>query len=74
MRVNIPLSLARTGISLAQKFIPEQARETMEQNNVSMDDIAQILDHLDDFENGDIVNIVADEGAGQNTNVRVYLE
>lgn len=46
----------------------------MEQNNVSMDDIAQILDHLDDFENGDIVNIVADEGAGQNTNVRVYLE
>lgn len=74
VRVNIPLSLAKTGISLAQKFIPEQARETMEQNNVSIDDIAQILDHLDDFENGDIVNIVADEGAGQNTNVRVYLE
>lgn len=74
VRVNIPLSLARTGI----KMIPQKAREEMERHGVSADDIVGILDHLDEFEGGDIVNVEAsgNETGSENgaANVRIYLE
>lgn len=73
VRVNIPLSLAKSGLQLAQKFIPAEARASMEENNVSLDDIMEILEHLDDYEDGDIVNIDA-AGDGDNAKVRIYLD
>ena len=75
VRVNIPLSLAKSGLSLAQKFIPKDAQATMAENNVSVEDIMEILEHLDDFEDGDIVNIDAADNNGQDcAKVRIYLE
>ncbi len=74
VRVNIPLSFAKSGLQIAQRFIPEEARKSMEANNIALEDIIEILAHLDDFEDSDIVNVDANDNESGQCHVRVFLE